>query len=131
VSNAFRKSKNVQNNFFPNERYSSISACKANIISWVEYPLRKPFWFSEIIPSLLEQILSLLFKMEVNNFPRHLIRVIARKLSGSLGHSLFLKIGFMTPQVQFSGIIPVFSTMLNNLQYILPKNGGECFKYSF
>jgi hypothetical protein len=69
--------------------------------------------------------------MEVNNFPRHLIRVIARKLSGSLGHSLFLKIGFMTPQVQFSGIIPVFSTMLNNLQYILPKNGGECFKYSF
>jgi len=54
--------------------------------------------------------------MEVNNFPRQLIRVIARKLSGSVGHPLFLKIGFMTPQVQFSGIIPVFSTMLNNLQ---------------
>jgi hypothetical protein len=44
---------------------------------------------------------------------RSLIRVIARKLSGSVGHPLFLKIGFMTPQVQFSGIIPVFSTMLN------------------
>ena len=87
--------------FFPNEKISSISACKTNILSWVEYPLLKPVWFSEIIPNVLEKILSLVFKMEVNNFPRKLMRVIARTLSESVGHPLFLKIGFMTPQVQF------------------------------
>jgi hypothetical protein len=62
---------------------------KTNILSWVEYPLLKPVWFSEIIPSLLEKILSLVFKMEVNNFPRQLMRVIARTLSGSIGYPLF------------------------------------------
>ena len=58
VSNAFRKSTNVQNIFFQT-KCSSISACKTNILSWVEYSLRKPVWFPEIIPSSLEKILSL------------------------------------------------------------------------
>jgi hypothetical protein len=41
------------------QMYSSISACRTNILSWVKYPLLKPVWFSEIIPSSLEKILSL------------------------------------------------------------------------
>jgi hypothetical protein len=39
---------------------------------------------------LMVRLLSLEFKIEVNNFPTQLISVIARKLSGSDGFPLFL-----------------------------------------
>jgi hypothetical protein len=50
--------------------------------------------------------------------PKQLINVIALKLSGSVGHPLFLKTGIIIPVVQVSGIIPVSrKRILYNRQY--------------
>jgi hypothetical protein len=90
VSKAFRKSMKVQNSFFPKEKYNSMRTCSTKILSIVEYPLRKPAWFSCISVTSFAKKLSLVLTMDVNNLPKQLINVIALKLSGSVGHPLFL-----------------------------------------
>jgi hypothetical protein len=63
---------------------------KAKILSIVDYPFRKPAWFSYLSVTSFAKKLSLVLTMDVNNFPKQLINVIALKLSGSVGHPLFL-----------------------------------------
>ena len=91
----------------------------------VEYPFLKPVWFSEIMLNSFAKISNLELIIEVNNFPRQLINVIALKLSGSVGLPLFLKTGLIIPLVQLSGMIPESKTKLNSLQYIETSIGGE------
>ena len=114
MSNAFLNSTNVQYSFLPNEKYNSIRECKTNRLSIVEYPFLKPAWFSEMTFNSLENKLSLVFKIQVNNFPRQLIRVIARKLSGSnqIKSKFYLKsVHFITAQHKLSR---AFQTDMHN-----------------
>ena len=90
-------------------------AWSTKMLSVVEYPLRNAAWFSCISEISFEKKFNLVLIIEVNNFPKQLISVIALKLSGSVGQPLFLYTGTMIQVVQVSGIIPVSNTRLNNL----------------
>ena len=71
VSKALEKLMKVQYNFFLQDLNSSVKTLRVNIWSVVEYPLRKPAWFS-----LNAWWLS--WNLEVKSFPRQLRTVIGR-----------------------------------------------------
>ena len=62
--------------------------------SVVEFPFRKTLWLKDINAISLLKNVNLSWRMEVNNFPKQLINVIALKLSRSKLIPLFLYTGY-------------------------------------
>ena len=68
-SNALEKSINSQYNFFFLARCNSRSLLRVKMWSMVEYPLRKPAWFSLSPPVASRHFSSLLLRTEVKTLP--------------------------------------------------------------
>jgi hypothetical protein len=79
VSNAFLKSINVQYDFSQTTYiyiYISISTCKQNILSVVEYPFLNPAWAFGILSIKSAYFVSLLLRIDVKTLPTEETNVI-------------------------------------------------------
>ena len=105
VSNALRKAMKPQQFVFPID-------WSKNKWSVVEFPFRKALWLKDINAISLFKNVNLSWRMEVNNFSKQLINVIALKLSRSKLLSLFLYTGWYKWLTPLSTIFQLYPAVV-------------------